>query len=168
MASVIPHPANNVDVDELVRHYFSLDFTVSDICGFLLFIHHVAVSTRTIKRILKKKLGFKRRGLESPIEDIVRNILELQRQGYSNLGHKAMWKLLNTQYRLRVTQETTRVVLKCIDPAVVALRSRHCLQRRKYGSQGPSFIIHVDGYDKLKPFGIAIHGAIDGFSRRIL
>ena len=51
MASVIPHPANNVDVDELVRHYF----TVSDICGFLLFIHHVAVSTRTIKLILKKK-----------------------------------------------------------------------------------------------------------------
>ena len=79
-----------------------------------------------------------------------------------------MWKLLNTQYRLRVTQETTRVVLKCIDPAGVALRSRHCLQRRKYGSQGPSFIIHVDGYDILKPFGIAIHGAIDGFSRRIL
>ena len=48
-----------------------------------------------------------------------------------------MWKLLNTQYRLRITQETTRVVLKCIDPAGVALRSRHCLQRRKYGSQGP-------------------------------
>ena len=79
-----------------------------------------------------------------------------------------MWKLLNTHYRLRVTQETTRVVLKCIDPAGVALRSRHCLQRRKYGSQGPSFIIHVDGYDKLKPFGIAIHGAIERFSRRIL
>ena len=55
--SVIPHPANNVDVDELVRHYFSLDFIVSDRCEFFLFIHHVAVSTRTIKRILKKNLG---------------------------------------------------------------------------------------------------------------
>jgi hypothetical protein len=27
---------------------------------------------------------------------------------------------------------------------------------------------HIDGYDKLKPFGFAIHGAIDGYSRRIL
>ena len=27
---------------------------------------------------------------------------------------------------------------------------------------------HLDGYDKLKPFGFPIHGAIDGYSRRIL
>ena len=27
---------------------------------------------------------------------------------------------------------------------------------------------HIHGYDKLKPFGFPIHGAIDGFSRKIL
>ena len=27
---------------------------------------------------------------------------------------------------------------------------------------------HIDGYDKLKPFDFAIHGAIDGYSRKIL
>ena len=27
---------------------------------------------------------------------------------------------------------------------------------------------HIDGYDKLKPYGFAIHGAIDGFSRKII
>ena len=27
---------------------------------------------------------------------------------------------------------------------------------------------HVDGYDKLKPFGIAISGCIDGFSRKVM
>jgi hypothetical protein len=37
-----------------------------------------------------------------------------------------------------------------------------------YTSRGPNFTIFVDGYDKLVPFGIAIHGAVDGFSRRIL
>ena len=26
----------------------------------------------------------------------------------------------------------------------------------------------MDGYDKLKPFGFCSHGAIDGYSRRIL
>lgn len=29
-------------------------------------------------------------------------------------------------------------------------------------------IWHIDGYDKLKPFGFCIHGAIDGYSRKIL
>ena len=28
--------------------------------------------------------------------------------------------------------------------------------------QGPNFIWHMDGYDKLKPYGITIHGCIDG------
>ena len=27
---------------------------------------------------------------------------------------------------------------------------------------------HIDGYDKLKPFSFPIHGAIDGFSWKIL
>ena len=60
--------ANNVDVDELVRHYLSLDFAVSDTCGFLLFIHHIDISERIITRILRK-LGLKRRGLESSLKD---------------------------------------------------------------------------------------------------
>ena len=33
---------------------------------------------------------------------------------------------------------------------------------------GPNFIWHIDGYDKLKPYGFCVHGAIDGYSRRIL
>ena len=28
--------------------------------------------------------------------------------------------------------------------------------------KGPNFLWHCDGYDKLKPYGIAIHGCIDG------
>ena len=27
---------------------------------------------------------------------------------------------------------------------------------------------NVNGYDKLKPFGFAFHGAIDGYSRKML
>ena len=35
-------------------------------------------------------------------------------------------------------------------------------------SKASIFIWHIDGYDKLKPFGFAIHGYIDGYSRRIM
>ena len=40
--------------------------------------------------------------------------------------------------------------------------------RRKYKTKGPNYLWHIDGYDKLKPFGFCIHGAIDGYSRRVL
>ena len=30
------------------------------------------------------------------------------------------------------------------------------------------WIWHIDGYDKIKPYGFAIHGVIDRFSRKIL
>ena len=40
--------------------------------------------------------------------------------------------------------------------------------RRAYRSNGPNECWHVDDYDKLKPFGFPVHGAIDGYSRRIL
>lgn len=49
-----------------------------------------------------------------------------------------------------------------------ALRKARKLQRRLYISPGPNTIWHVDGYDKLKPYGLPIHGCIDGFSRRIV
>ena len=40
--------------------------------------------------------------------------------------------------------------------------------RRYYHSNGPNDTWHVDGYDKLKPYGFPIHGCIDGFSRKII
>ncbi len=37
-----------------------------------------------------------------------------------------------------------------------------------YHSRGPNFMWQVDGYNKLKPFGIGISGYIDGFSRSMI
>jgi hypothetical protein len=51
---------------------------------------------------------------------------------------------------------------RLIDAAGVETRKKHCLKRRCYRNPGPNFCIHIDGYDKIKPYGFAIHGAIDG------
>ena len=56
-------------------------------------------------------------------------------------------------------------ILRRLDPVGVAERKRHKLKRRKYNSPGPNYCWHVDGNDKLKPFGFPIHGAVDGYSR---
>lgn len=50
-----------------------------------------------------------------------------------------------------------------MDPDGVDSRRKHRLARRTYINKGPNYLVHVDGYDKLKRFGIAIHGAIDGY-----
>lgn len=65
-------------------------------------------------------------------------------------------------------RNVVRLVLRDIDSEGVESRRRRQLRRRQYFSRGPSYVWHIDGYDKLKPYGFSIHGAIDGFSRRIL
>ena len=69
---------------------------------------------------------------------------------------------------LTADKETVKLILKSLDPAGDHKRKRRRLTRCENNSFGPNHTWHIDGYDKLKPFGIAIHGAIDGYSRRIL
>ena len=65
-------------------------------------------------------------------------------------------------------RETVRLALKSLDPEGVDMRKTHRLTRRRYTNPGPNYLWHLDGNDKLKLFGLGIHGCIDGYSRRIL
>ncbi|KAJ8688657.1 hypothetical protein QAD02_024452 [Eretmocerus hayati] len=76
-----------------------------------------------------------------------------------------MWQKLKYKYGLRVRRDTVAFLLKVADPEGVENRLANRLKRRNYQVPGADFLLHVDGYDKLKPFGFAIHGARDGFSR---
>lgn len=73
-----------------------------------------------------------------------------------------------TRYNICIPQDVVRQLLSILDPEGVDLRSRRRLIRRRYCSKGPNYLVHIDGYDKLKAFGFAVHGAIDGFSRKML
>ena len=64
--------------------------------------------------------------------------------------------------------EDVRKVIKSLDPEGVNLRRKRRLHRRKYVSRSPNYAWHIDGHDKLKPFGFSIHGCIDGFSRKLI
>lgn len=79
-----------------------------------------------------------------------------------------MHQRLTAEHRLIVTRNTVRQVLKILDPEGVQARSRHRLRRRNYSIKGPNYLWHMDGWDKLKPFGFAVHGSIDRYSRKIL
>ena len=162
-----PYPGDNGPTEDFVKYYFSRLYTTKEICGFLMLQHGILVSFSTIERI-KRRLGLRRRQNQAPLLLVVQKIYELRAEGFTNLGYKSMWRLLNTHHNLTVSQENVRICMHLIDNTGVNLRRRHRLQRRSYYNNGPNYMMHIDGYDKLKPFGIAIHGAIDGYSRRIL
>ena len=75
-------------------------------------------------------------------------------QGYRWLHLRAI------QRGFVVSQETMRMTIKVLDPEEVELRRVRRLRRRQYNSRRPNVLWHMDSYDKLKPFGIAIHGCI--------
>ena len=72
---------------------------------------------------------------------------------------------LHLDYGMQAPRRKVEIILRQVDPEGTALRRAHALRRRMYTNPGPNFVWHVDGYDKLKPYGFPIHGAVDGFSR---
>ena len=114
-------------------------------------------------------MGLRRRfGVYSPIADIIAAILYEVNGSGKCLGYRSMWKRLVHEHGLRVQRDTVLELMWLIDEEGVQRRKAKRLLRRRYCTPGPNFLWHVDGNDKLKPFGFAIHGAIDGYSRKIL
>ncbi|XP_076850597.1 uncharacterized protein LOC143500366 [Brachyhypopomus gauderio] len=81
--------------------------------------------------------------------------------GYFNEGHSydVIVDMMSSLHGVNIS-------LRCLRGC--EMRARRRFVRRTYYSMGPNYIWHSDGYDKLKPFGLAISGCIDGFSRKVL
>lgn len=151
----------------LIRQYFDLGYTYKEIIMSLLCSHGIVLSLRHLKRLIRR-MGLRRRRVDSPIADVIAAIIYEVNSSGRCLGYRAMWRRLLHEHGLRIKRDTVLELMWLIDAEGVQRRKAKRLLRRRYCSPGPNFIWHVDGYDKLKPFGFAIHGAIDGFSRRIM
>ena len=79
-----------------------------------------------------------------------------------------MTEIINWKYNLNVSKEAVRLALLDVDPQRVEGRRRKTINRGNYYTDGPGDVYHIDGNDKSKKWGFAIHGGIDGFSRKIL
>ena len=104
----------------------------------------------------------------SRITEVINAVGEELRGSGNSIGYRQIHQRVLVDHSLVVARETVRIILKTLDPESVLLHSRHRFRRRTYSVKGPNYMWHLDGYDKLKPFGFPIHGAIDGYSRRIL
>ncbi|KAF6717318.1 hypothetical protein FQA47_010858 [Oryzias melastigma] len=155
-----------MDKLDLIKFYFNLGLAYKDILHILSRKHRIILSLRTLKRILKKNGLFRRIHFDS-LEETVGFIKE-QLQGSGAL-HGYRWMHSKCKENgLHTRKEDVRIILSTLDPEGTEIRRSRRLHRRRYFAKGPNFVWHADSYDKLKPFGICINGAIDGFSRRIL
>ena len=80
-----------------------------------------------------------------------------------------MWRLLVNDHDIRISRDMVLQMMREIDPEGVRRLKADRLVRHRYYAQGPNYVLHVDGYDKFKPYGFCFNIAIiDGHSRRIL
>jgi DNA-binding Lrp family transcriptional regulator len=152
--------------DKLVQLYFELGLSHDEILSFLAIVDQVIISKSTLKRILRR-LRLSRRKDYSDICDVALYILnELQ-----NSGQRHGYRWMHNKCKLSgftVSRDTVYHLMKILDPNGILKRKKRRLHRRQYVSNGPDHVWHVDSYDKLKPYGIAINGCIDGFSRSVI
>lgn len=152
--------------DEYIELYFRLGYSQKEILACLACNDGIVISQRHLRRILRK-LDLKRRIDLSDILEVAA-FIEEQLQGSGQLyGYRWMhFKCIQEGYV--VTQNIVRALLLLLDPDGVAARRGRRLTRRRYINDGPNHTWHIDGYDKLKPYGLCIDACIDGFSRKII
>ena len=158
--------ANFRNKDVIIKNYFSSGFSYQEILAFLSLHHGLEISLRQLHRYLRRLGLFRRRNKD----DLNIVILKMKREISSSsscFGYRLMHQKLR-QMGVTTDQETVRLTLEALDPEGVICRFRNRLKRRIYISKGPNYMWHIDGYDKLKTFGFAIHGCMDGYSRKII
>ena len=152
-------------MDEAVGFYFNLGFRYNEILVMLEQLHQIKISMRTLKRISKRS-HMRRRVRYTDVSEVALFIQDQVLDSGGSQGHRAM-HLKCVQAGFVTTQETVRLLLRFVDSEGVDSRSRNRLRRRLYRNLGSNFTWHIDSYDKLKPFGICINGAIGGCPRLI-
>ena len=172
--------------EDLIKHYFRQGFADEKILLFLKQYHGIDISLRTLSTRLRS-LGLRRRNIEFDLNSVCQRVhQELDEPGNSS-GYRSITHTLQME-GIQVPRDPVVIVpshipcrwkayrfpaklsdlVKELDPESVNLRRSGTLRRRIYHSPGPNFVWHVDGYDKLKPYGFPVHGCIDGYSRKIL
>ena len=151
---------------DAIKKYFYDGYSYLEITKFLSKYHVISISLRQLHRILRN-LGLFRRKQHSNVNEILLVLRYMLKDSNSSLGYRSMHQKLRRLGYI-TNKETVRLCLKNLDESHVALRQCWRLQRQQYISPGPDHMSRIDGYDKLKLYGFALNGAIDGFSRKII
>ncbi|XP_051809374.1 uncharacterized protein LOC127535418 [Acanthochromis polyacanthus] len=153
--------------EDLIQRYFHHSYSNGEILDFLSSKHKINMSLRSLKRKLKSLSLFRPKDY-SPLATVRAAIQEELKGPGKHYGYRSMWQTLHSKYSLTVKRDDVMTIMRELDPQGIQLRASRKFLKRVYSSAGPNHVWHVDGYDKLKPYGFGISGCIDGFSRKVL
>ncbi|XP_077981760.1 uncharacterized protein LOC144442917 [Glandiceps talaboti] len=175
---------NFTDENAAIQAFWHAGYSSYHIKMLLEIYHDTYLSSRQLKYRMKK-LNLVRTTRSSD-EDVDNAILHELNGSGSKCGYRAMWCRLKKKYKLNVSRDSVATKLRILDPDGVQARGKKRFKRGLYRSicvtvldgdflaqymfslKGPNQVWHLDGYDKLKPYGICISGCIDGYSRKIM
>ncbi|XP_073339900.1 uncharacterized protein [Pagrus major] len=147
--------------------YFNEGHSYAVIVDMMSTLHGVHISLRSLKTKLNEAGLYHRKDYSST--NAITRAIRLELRGPGQLfGYRTMWQVLKQKYNLRVRRDQVMNLLRELNHQGCERRARRRFIRRTYHSMGPNYMCHADGYDKLKPFGLALSGCIDGFSRKVL
>ena len=154
---------------ELVKYYLNINSVLKyrEIVSIFNRQHNRSLTFCTFNSICATE-KLTRRNIVSTqdLQGLVRN--ELCTSSSSLVGFRQMTEIINSKYNLNVSKENVQLALLEVDPQGVEDRRGKTINQRNYYTDGPGDFYHIDGNDKLKKWGFAIHGRIDGFSQKIL
>ena len=152
-------------LDQIVKDYFKKGYTYLEILEYLKTYHGKTMSLSTLKQYFKNENYFRQHllGRKGTYDEFKEAFSEEMQGSGSYLRYRRVWLYLKTSGFL-VRRGDVRLALHKLDPDIANKRSRRRLQRIKYRNPSPNYVWHTDGQDKLKPYGLSIHG----YSRQII
>lgn len=128
----------------------------------------VAAALGIHRNTLNQKI--KRLGLDRTFsqisDDELDGIIKDYRLHHPSSGTSYVISHLRAQ-KLRVQRWRVREAIERVDGVGIRLRTRTTITRRNYTNPRPMAVWHQDGHLKAILWGIAIHGLIDGYSRKV-
>ena len=156
----------NASKKEVITHLFRCGYQYIDILELLRCYYGISISIRTFHRLLQE-YGLKRKSIDLSTNEVIEMVYKEIQEFGENRGYRSVYQHL-IEKGIQIPANVVRIAMKELDPVGVERRLKNGLKRRKYKVNEPNDVWHIDGNDKLEPFGFCIHGAIDGFSRKLI
>jgi hypothetical protein len=132
-------------------------------------IRRLATSLKIHRNTISKAMqmyGITRPPFSGISDESLDGMIKSYKQSHPNTGIRYIRGHL-TQHGLRVQRKRIIDSLSRVDNIARIILRRTTIQRREYISSRPNALWHVDGHHKLGPWGIVIHGFVDGYSRLV-
>ena len=157
----------NISTKYLVIYYHGLlpKFKYKKICSIITFHHSRSLTISRIKSVCK--VNELNRKINVSDDHLCRMIENELNTSLSCVEYRQTTENLCLKYGVNVAMEDVHKALKSVSPDGVNKRKRKTIMHREFLSSGPGSIYHINGNDKLKRWGLGIHGWVDSFRRKV-